>query len=188
MNETSTMHSTMSETDRREAEVRSQIDDSRERLGQTVEAIGDKVLPGRIIERRKESAASGLRGLRDRFMGTAESAGHNISGTASNTVGQVKHAPDALAHRTEGSPLVVGAVAFGIGVLAAAVMKPSEPERRAVEKLAEAAPDLRSKVEEAGQELASSVKEHASEAAEEVKSSVSESAAAVKGAATDNGN
>jgi ElaB/YqjD/DUF883 family membrane-anchored ribosome-binding protein len=187
MNDTTTMHDSLSDTDQREAALRSEIDDSRARLGQTADAIGDKVLPGRIIERQKESAASSLRGLRDRVMGTAESAGHGISDTASSTVGQVKHAPDALAHRTEGSPLVAGAVAFGIGLLAAAVFKPTEPERQAVEKLADAAPDLRSKVEEAGEGLASSVKEHASEATEELKSTVAESASAVKGAATDNG-
>lgn len=186
MNDTSTMHDNLSETDRREAEVRREIDDSRERLGQTADAIGDKVLPGRIIERQKESAASGLRGLRDRFMGTAESAGHGITDNASSTVGQVKHAPDALAQRTEGSPLIVGAVAFGIGLLAAAAIKPTEPERQAVSKLADAAPEVRSKVEEAGQELASSVKAHAAEAAEEVKTSAIESASTVKDAATDN--
>ena len=187
MSDTSTIHDTGSDTSQREAALRREIDDSRARLGQTADAIGDKVLPGRIIDRQKQSAATSLRGLRDRVMGTAESAGHGISDTASSTVGQVKHAPDALAHRTEGSPLIAGAVAFGIGLLAAAVFKPTEPERQAVEKLTDAAPDLRSKVEEAGQELASSVKEHASEAADEVKSSVSESASAVKGAATDNG-
>lgn len=185
MNDTTTLQ--VNETDRREAEVRSEIDDTRERLGQTVDAIGDKVLPGRIIERQKESAASGLRGLRERFMGTAETAGQGISDTAGSAVDQVKHAPEALAHRTEGSPLVVGAVAFGIGLLAAVAFKPTEPERHAVEKLADAAPDLRSKIDEAGQELTSSVKEHASEAAEELQSTVTESAAAVKAAATDNG-
>ena len=188
MSDTSTIHDNGSDTDQREAALRSEIDDSRARLGQTADAIGDKVLPGRIIERQKQSAASSLRGVRDRVMGTAESAGHGISDTASSTVGQVKHAPDALAQRTEGSPLVAGAVAFGIGLLAAAMIKPTEPERQAVTKLTDAAPDLRSKVEEAGHELASSVKEHASEAAEEVKSSVTDSASTVKDAATNNGN
>lgn len=188
MSDTSTMHDQLGGTDQREAALRSDIDDSRERLGQTADAIGDKVLPGRIIERQKQSAASGLRGLRDRVMGTAEGAGHGISDTARSTAGQVQHAPDALAHRTEGSPLIAGAVAFGIGVLAAVMVKPSEPERQAVEKVADAAPELRSKVEEAGQQLATSAKEHASEAAEEVKSSVSESTSAVKDAATGSGN
>jgi hypothetical protein len=187
MNATSTMHNNPSDTDQREAALRSEIDDSRARLGQTADAIGDKVLPGRIIERQKQSAASTLRGLRDRVMGTAENAGHGISDTASTTVDQVKHAPDALAHRTEGSPIIAGAVAFGIGLLAASMFKPSESERQAVEKLTDAAPELRSKVEEAGHELAASVKEHASEAADEVKSSVSESASAVRDAATDDG-
>lgn len=185
MNESTTMPNHLGETERRESEVRSEIDDSRERLGQTVDAIGDKVLPGRIIERRKESAASGLRGIRERFMGSADTAGHGISDMANSAVGQVKHAPDALAHRTEGSPLVVGAMAFGIGLLAAAAFKPTGPERQAVEKLADAAPQLGSKVEAAGQELRSSAKEHVPEAAEEVQSSVAESASAVKAAATD---
>lgn len=187
MNDTAAMHDQLSDTDRREAALRNEIDDSRERLGRTADAIGDKVLPGRIIERQKQSVASGLRGLRERIMGSAEGVGHGISDTANSTVGQVKHAPDALAHRTEGSPLVAGAVAFGIGLLAAAMVKPTDPERRAVEKLADAAPELRSKVEAAGQELAASVKEHASEAADEVKSSVTESTSAVKDAATDSG-
>jgi hypothetical protein len=186
MNQTSTMPDHLSETERREAELRNEIDNNRERLGETADAIGDKVLPGRIIERQKQSAASGLRGLRDRVMGTAHDANHGISDTVSSTAGHVKHAPDELAQRTAGSPLVAGAVAFGIGLLAAAVVKPTEPERHAVEKLADAAPELRSKVEQAGQELASSVREQASEAAEEVKSSVSESAATVKSAASDN--
>jgi ElaB/YqjD/DUF883 family membrane-anchored ribosome-binding protein len=174
-------------TERREAEVRMEIDESRERLGQTVDAIGDKVLPNRIIERRKERTASGLRSLRERFMGTASQASHQIGGTASDTMGQVRHAPDALAERTEGSPLAVGAVAFTIGLLAAAVMKPSEPERRAVEKLTDAAPELRSGMEEVGRDLATTVKEHAAEVAGEVKSTVAESADAVASAATDGG-
>jgi hypothetical protein len=176
-----------SATERREAEVRMEIDDRRERLGETVDAIGDKVLPGRIIERRKERTASGLRSLRERFMGTASQTSHQMSDTASDTMDTVRHAPDALAHRTEGSPLAVGAVAFSIGLLAAAVMKPTDPERKAVERLADAAPDLRPEMEEAGRELAGAVKEHASEAADGVTSSLSESASAVKSAASGGG-
>jgi len=57
--------------DTESSKVRSEIDDTRDHLGRTVEAIGDRVLPGRIIERRKETTARSLRGLRDRIMGTA---------------------------------------------------------------------------------------------------------------------
>jgi hypothetical protein len=187
-----------SATERREAEVRMEIDDRRERLGETVDAIGDKVLPGRIIERRKERTTSGLRRLRERFMGSASDTSHQlshtthqlgdqVSGRASDAVDQVRHAPEALAHRTEGSPLAVGAVAFSLGILAAAMVKPSEPERRAAERLTDAAPDLRSSVEEVGHDIAGAVKEHASEVADGVSSSVSESASAVKAAASEGG-
>jgi len=169
------------------ARVRSEIDDTREHLGQTVEAIGDRVMPGRIIERRKESVATGLRGLRERIMGTAHDAQDQLAGSAGSTVDHLRDAPESLARRTEGSPLAAGGVAFAIGLLAAAVWRPTEPERRAVEKVAEAVPELTDDVAQATREAAATVKEQARGATEELKSSVADAAAAVKQTASGDG-
>ena len=164
--------------------VRNEIDDTREHLGATVEAIGDRVLPGRIIERRKETTARSLRGLRDRIMGTAHDTREQLADSAGSTVDHLRDAPGSLAQRTEGSPLAAGGVAFAIGFLAAAVWKPTEPERHAVEKVADAAPDLTDDVAQLGRDVAGTVKEQAVGAAEELKSSVAEAATAVKETAT----
>jgi len=186
--ETRTYQDEMSTGDADSARVRTEIDDTREHLGQTVEAIGDRVLPGRIIERRKETTARSLRGLRQRIMGSAHDAREQIAGSAGSTVGQLRDAPSSLADRTEGSPLAAGGVAFALGFLAAAVWRPTEPERHAVEKVTEAAPNLTDDVTQMGRELADTVKEQAAGATEELKSSVSEAATAVKESATEEKN
>ena len=164
--------------------VRNEIDDTREHLGATVEAIGDRVLPGRIIERRKETTARSLRGLRDRIMGTAHDTREQLADSAGSTVDHLRDAPESLAQHTEGSPLAAGGVAFAIGFLAAAVWKPTQPERHAVEKVADAAPDLTEDDAQLGRNVAGTVKEQAVGAAEELKSSVAEAATAVKETAT----
>ena len=164
--------------------VRSEIDDTRDRLGQTVEAIGDRVIPGRIIERKKETTANSLRGLRDRIMGTAHDARDQLADSAGTTVDHLREAPESLAHRTEGSPLAAGGVAFAIGLLAAAVWRPTAPERQVVEKVADAAPELTAEVAQLGREVADSVKEQAVGAAEEIKASVTDAGDAMKAAAT----
>ena len=164
--------------------VRNEIDDTRQHLGQTVEAIGDRVLPGRIIERRKDTAAKSLRGLRERIMGAAHDTHDQLADSAGSTVDHLREAPASLAQRTEGSPLAAGGVAFAIGFLAAAVWRPTEPERHAVEKVADAAPDLTDDVAQLGREVAGTVKEQAVGAAEEIKSSVADAATAVKETAT----
>jgi ElaB/YqjD/DUF883 family membrane-anchored ribosome-binding protein len=164
--------------------VRNEIDDTREHLGATVEAIGDRVLPGRIIERRKETTARSLRGLRARIMGTAHDTREQLADSAGSTVDHLRDAPESLAQHTEGSPLAAGGVAFAIGFHAAAVWKPTQPERHAVEKVADAAPDLTEDVAQLGRDVAGTVKEQAVGAAEELKSSVAEAATAVKETAT----
>ena len=171
--------------DTESSKVRSEIDDTRDHLGRTVEAIGDRVLPGRIIERRKETTARSLRGLRDRIMGTAHDTREQLADSAGSTVDHLRDAPESLAHRTEGSPLAAGGVAFALGFLAAAVWRPTDPERQAVEKLADAAPELADDVAQMGREVAGSVQEQAAGAAEELKSSVADAATAVKAAATE---
>ena len=185
MTDTRTYEDQTTAGDTDSSKVRSEIDDTRERLGQTVEAIGDRVLPGRIIERRKETAGRSLRGLRDRIMGTADDTREQLADSAGSTVDQLRDAPGSLAQRTEGSPLAAGGVAFALGFLAAAVWRPTEPERHAVEKVAEAAPNLTDDVTQLGREVADTVKEQAVGAAEELKSSAADAATAVKEAATE---
>ena len=129
-------------------ELRYEIADTRAELGQTLDAIGDRVSPGRMIERRKNRFVVGMRSAKDRIMGTASDAGHavtdrvqgvgeGIADTAGSAVDTVRSAPEAARQQAQGNPMMAGAVAFGVGFLVAAAFPPS----RAEEQLAEQAMD-----------------------------------------------
>ena len=90
---------------------------------------------------------------------------------------------EALTH-AEGSPLAVGGVAFAIGILAAAIWRPTEPERAVVERVTEAAPDLTSDLGDMAREDCADRQGRAAEAAGELKSSVAEATSATKAAAS----
>ena len=99
----------------RTTELRSEIKDTRERLGDTLDAIGDRVSPGRIVERRKNQARQWIDTMRDRVMGAAPATPSTVGVRASTCErggldGEgVRHAPEAVARGDQGSPLVAGA-------------------------------------------------------------------------------
>ena len=82
-------------------ELRQQIADTRGDLTDTLDAIGDRVSPGRVIERRKNRMTAGVRSTLDRLMGTAHDAADAVRDT-----------PGSVGSSTQGAPLVAG----GVGV------------------------------------------------------------------------
>jgi len=174
-------------------ELRADIDRRREDLGDTLDAIGDRVSPGRIIERRRNRMTDGMRSLRERVMGTMSNSTHKVQDAAG---GVREHlGPDAVKGQTAGSPLGAGLVAFGVGFLVAAAMPPSEPEVGAAQRaqqhlepakdaLVEAGRNVAQDVKEDAGERAQQVKEHATQAASNVSDQAKQQAAATKDQAT----
>ncbi len=150
-------------------ELKREIADSRNDLGQTLDAIGDRVSPGRIVERRKNRVMNGLHSVRDQVMGTAADTGHTIGETASGAVDTLRATPDAVVGQTQGNPLAAGAVAFGVGVLLASIFPASAKEKQAAEELMDKAQPLTAELKQAGQQMAEHLKEPAREAVEQVK-------------------
>jgi ElaB/YqjD/DUF883 family membrane-anchored ribosome-binding protein len=163
-------------------QLRREIEHTRADLGETLDAIGDRVSPGRMIERRKNRFVGSVRAVRDRVMGTAADAGRTfedtgraIADTAGDAVGSLRETPDALRHQAQGNPLAAGAVAFGFGVLAASMIPPSQREKQATEQLMDKAGEpLRDELKHAGQEMAEHLKEPAREALEGVRQTATE--------------
>jgi hypothetical protein len=58
----------------RTEELKREIDDTRDNLGVTLDAIGDRVSPGRIAERRVNRVRQSTGRLRDRVMGARDTA------------------------------------------------------------------------------------------------------------------
>ena len=167
-------------------ELRRDIAQTRGELGETLDAIGDRVSPGRMIERRKNRATNMVRGVRDRVMGSASDtshaladAGHAIGETASGTVDSLKSSPEVVRHQTQGNPLMAGAIAFGVGLLAASVFQPSEIEKQAAGQLMDKAEPLTQELKQMGQETMEHLKEPALAAIEEVKETASGGAQAI---------
>jgi len=160
-------------------ELRRDIEYTRADLGETLDAIGDRVSPGRMVERRKNRAVNSLTSVRDRVMGTASDAGQAVGDTAGGAVDTIKAAPDAVVQKMQGSPLVAGGIAFGVGVLLASIFPVTAKEQEVAGQLKEKAEPLAEDLKQTGQQMAEHMKEPAREAVESVKQAATEGQQAV---------
>ena len=160
-------------------ELRRDIEETRGGLTETLDAIGDRVSPGRVIERRKNRMIQGVQSVRDRVMGSASDARDSVAGGTSTAVDTVKEAPDMVRQQTQGSPVVAGAIAFGVGFLAAVILPASQPEQRAPKGLMDKAEPLKDELSSIGREVAEDVKGVAQDAVDEVKATAADSKQAV---------
>ncbi|MEO6126569.1 MAG: DUF3618 domain-containing protein [Ilumatobacteraceae bacterium] len=171
-------------------ELKRNIETTRAEMSGTIDAIGDRVIPGRVMERNKNKVRAGVGNLRESVMGTAHDAKAKLTDTAgsvgesaSTGIDSVKHAPDTIREQTQGAPLITGAIAFGVGFLIAAAFPPSASEKEASAKVMEALEPVKEQLTEAAHEVADHLKEPAKEAAANLKSAATESAQAVTSAA-----
>jgi uncharacterized protein YjbJ (UPF0337 family) len=197
--------------DDRTTQLRSEIEDTRDHMSGTIDAIGDRVIPGRVVERRRAQARASMQRARERVMGTRDDLGGRVSDTtgrvgsaASSTAGAagdaasavggaVRDLPQTIEQRTEGSPLVAGALAFGAGLLIASLLPKTETEESVMPALAEPVKDSLVDMGRSVGETAKAGAEHAAEEAKgtateaigQVKQEAARASEDVKGAATD---
>jgi gas vesicle protein len=176
-----------------ETQLKREADVQRARMGETLEAIGDRLSPPRMVERRKAAVGQTFRNVKDRVMGSPsyDEPGYGLKDRAGDAVSsagetmqsaaqKVQHAPEALADQARGNPIAAGLVAFGAGALLATVFPKSSTEQRLV---SEAQPQLQRAAEEAknmGRDVAADARDEAQRATEAVKSAGSDAASSVK--------
>jgi ElaB/YqjD/DUF883 family membrane-anchored ribosome-binding protein len=175
-------------------ELTNDIQQTRSDLGETLDAIGDRVSPGRMVQRRKNRMANGVRAVRERVMGTVEDFGFAVSETghaagsragdmAGGAVDTVRSMPDTVRQQSQGSPLIAGGIAFGIGFVLAAAFPATQKERQAATQLMDKAEPLKQELAHAAGEVAQELREPAREAMEQVKEAATEGAQSVAGTA-----
>ncbi len=160
-------------------ELKHAIEGTRADLSDTLDAIGDRVSPGRVLERRKNRMVGGVQALKDRVMGPLGTAKDGATDGAGSAVATIGSTPDAIRHQTQGSPLAAGAIAFGVGFLLAAVFPPTSSEQRAAGELMDRAEPLKDDVVAAGHEVADAAKDAAKGAVDELKTVAADSKDAV---------
>jgi ElaB/YqjD/DUF883 family membrane-anchored ribosome-binding protein len=165
-------------------QIRREIEHTRNELSEDVNALTYKASPRRMVSDRMEQARGGLRGVKERIMGTAAEAGDRVSSAASNVGETAAAAPRLVREQTQGSPLAAGLVAFGVGVVISSLLPPTRTEQRVSgqvkEKAAEYTDEVKEQARQVGQEVKEHLREPARQAAESVKSTAAEAADTVK--------
>lgn len=166
--------------------IRYDIEKTRVELGEDVDALADKVNPQKIAQRQTNKVKSAFTGVRNRLMGTADEVRRSGASAASSVGDAVSDAPRIVARKTQGNPLAMGLIAFGVGWLTSSLLPATDPERKAAAKAREAAEPLAEEVMGAAKEAAEHLREPAKEAAAAVKDTATEAAGVMKeeGAAT----
>jgi hypothetical protein len=151
-------------------------------MGNTLEAIGDRLSPERVVERRKAAVGQGFRRMREAVMGSpdyqepvtqrlregAQGTASSATDAARTVATKVQHAPEVLAEQASGNPLAAGLVAFGVGLLAATAFPKTRTEQRMVDAARPQLDIAKEELLDAGRELAEGAKEEAKTAAHEV--------------------
>ncbi len=171
-------------------DIQRRIEQTRAELSSDVDALGDKVSPSRIVERRVNVARGAVSSLRDRVMGSdsdgsgvgdkAQSAFGSVQSAASSVADTATSAPETIRRQAQGNPLAAGLVAFGVGLLASSLLPASSSEQRLATQVKDKATDvgqpLVEQAQQAAKEVAGNLQQPAQEALDQVKSTASEGA------------
>lgn len=188
-------------------ELRTEIAMQREEIGRDVDALGDRVIPARIVERRTEAIKTRVQDARRSVMGDPDDPGSRSigdrAGDAKERAGALAHdaadevaaVPDRIRSGAQGNPLAAGLIAFGAGLLAATLLPTSRREEQLAEQLQPQVEKVGAQVGQIGrgvvddlrpevQDAVAGLKDEATEAgrrvADDAKYAARETAAAVK--------
>jgi hypothetical protein len=165
--------------------LRQDIEDTRSAMSGTLEAIGDRVSPGRILERRRNRMVGWVRDAKGKVMGTADEVTSHIGDGAHHIGSAPSTVVDGMASGTRGTPIVAGSIAFGVGILIGSIMPPSRAEQRLGEQARAATEPLRADLQEAGREMVDHLREPVQNAIGTVKETAQDGAQQLREAATD---
>lgn len=181
-------------------ELRQEIEDARTNMSRDLDAIGDRVSPRRIAERRVERTRGWFSSAREHVFGLADHAktrgsdgmhdvADSLSERAHAVTGSVGEAPHVATRRAQGNPMAAGAVAFGVGFLASLLARPTQAEQDVVSRVADKAQPLvepiKEQLGEAAHHVADTVKEQGSTFVEDVRADAGERVAGLKDTARD---
>lgn len=177
-------------------ELKGEVEARRSHLARNVDLLAERVTPSRIAWRRVDSARHRLTTVKEQVMGSATDTGHSarhLAGQAGDAAGQLtdrvgdaagqvaetaQQAPALARRRTQGNPLAAGIIAFGAGMLAAALVPASDAEQRLGAQVREHADELlepaKQAATEAAQHVAQELREPAQDAAQSVTSTTRE--------------
>src|SRR3546814_19026066 len=85
-------------------QLRASIEAQRAMLGRDLEALGDHVSPGRVVERRKRAMSTRMSRMRERVMGAADDTTSALRARMEPRAATAPSAPDKAPSRTTERP------------------------------------------------------------------------------------
>lgn len=161
-------------------ELRAGIAGTRADMTATLDAITYRASPRQVGRRQAARVTHRVSGVRDAVMGRMEDVGRAGSDVGSGIADAAGRTPDAVTAQARGNPIAAGLVAFGAGLLAASIVRSTEPEQRAAAELAERAQPLADAATGAAQEVGEHLRGSASEAADHLKETAADAAGTVR--------
>lgn len=164
-------------------DAQAQIAESRSNLSATADDLHDRLSPSAMVARQGKRISGQVASVRETIMGLPDAA---IKG-AGAAIGQVQdatgsavdaahNAPDVARSRAQGSPLAVGLVAFGAGLLLASVLPVTRTEEEVAPSVADSLSPAIDRAQDAAKALASDMKDSAQEAAHHVQAAGTDAA------------
>ncbi|HYF25452.1 MAG TPA: DUF3618 domain-containing protein [Baekduia sp.] len=128
--------------------IRKDIEDTRERMGDTVDALGYKA---DVKSRTQEAVSDKVSAAKDRIGGVAQTAQDKVGGVAEATpsTGDVKHTARRAGGMAQDNPLGLAIGSVAVGFLAGLLIPSTSVEQ---EHMGPIATDVKDKVMETGQE------------------------------------
>jgi gas vesicle protein len=149
--------------------IRREIEQTRERMGETVEALGYKA---DVPTRTKEKVSGTVSSVKDRIVGAADTVNESTPST-----GDVKQAAQRGASVAQENPLGLAIGSVAIGFLAGMLIPTTRVEN---EKIGPVADQVKDQVKQTGQEALDHGKQVAQEVASTAQDSVQQVAQDVK--------
>jgi hypothetical protein len=163
--------------------LKAEADQTRERLAGDVDRLAERASPKRKLKQGSDRIKDAARNTKERVMGTTDQVherAHGLAEVAQDKAEQAAEAvralPERSRRRTEGNPLAVGLIAFGAGLLAAALIPESRAEQNAGAQLADMGSDAAAPLATAAKESAAHIAEEAKSAAKAAGQQITETA------------
>lgn len=179
-------------------QLRDQIERTRAELSSDVNALTEKVSPGRAVSRQVHRTRDALTNLKETVMGTTTDAASGARSTAGSAVSTttdhlsdlassagdtISGTPEAVRRKAVGNPLAAGLVAFGLGWLVSSLLPASRKEQeladQATDKLGEQLQPVAQHLQAAASEVGDQLREPARQAVDSVRSSATDAVSTV---------
>ena len=166
--------------------IRDEIADTRERMGETIDALGYKAdVKSRAkesIQEKKDSAKESIVGatqsVKEKIVGAGSSVGDSVSSVGGSVsdktpdAGQVKHQAKRAVGVAQSNPLGLAIGSVAVGFIAGMLIPSTRVED---EKLGPVADDVKERAKQTGQEALEHGKQVAQDAAQSAQETVKES-------------